>query len=306
MAMTYLPGGASMKKQMLRGYLFAILSAVIYGCMPLMAKHIYDDGVSAMTLVFLGNILALPSLIFLAYRKHKTLKIPIKVLPHIGLISLIGCCITPTMLFSSYNYLASGTATVFHFIYPSIVVLAGILFLKKKAQMGTLISVALCFTGICLFYQPGESLNLTGSVLALCSGCTFATYVVMLSNFRHGEVSGFLFSFYTASCVSVIMFFVCLLTGQLALPATLTGWGLCFLFASIVTTGALVLSQQATFTIGGEKTSILSTLEPITSIVIGIVIFGEPVSVRVLIGSVLVIAASVLIAFFDLKKAQNT
>jgi len=69
----------------------------------------------------------------------------------------------------------------------------------------------------------------------------------------------------------------------------------------MVTTGAVVLFQQATFFIGGEKTSILSTLEPITSIIVGVLVFGEPVSGSVLLGSALVIAASVLIAVFDVK-----
>lgn len=293
-----------MNNRMLKGYLFAILSAVIYGCMPLMAKYIYADGVNSMTLVFLRNFLALPSLAILSLVQNKTLKVPVKSLPSIAGISLFGCCITPILLFSSYNYIASGTATIFHFIYPSIVVLVGILFLKKKAQIGTIVSVVLCFAGICLFYQPGESLNLTGSALALLSGCTFAVYVVMLSCFRYREVSGFLFSFYTASASAVITLIICLVSNQLHLPSSLSGWALCVLFALAVTTGAVVLFQQATFLIGGENTSILSTLEPITSVIVGILIFGEPVGVRTLIGSVLVVAASILIAVFDVKNKK--
>ena len=50
------------KSKMLTGYIYAVVSAVIYGCMPLMANYIYADGVSPMTLVFLRNVLALPVL----------------------------------------------------------------------------------------------------------------------------------------------------------------------------------------------------------------------------------------------------
>ena len=42
-----------------------------------------------------------------------------------SLTGFFGCCITPILLFSSYCYLASGMATVFHFAYPVIVVLGG-------------------------------------------------------------------------------------------------------------------------------------------------------------------------------------
>lgn len=46
---------------------------------------------------------------------------------------LFGCCITPILLFSSYRYLASGMATVFHFAYPVIVVLGGLV-LRERVQ----------------------------------------------------------------------------------------------------------------------------------------------------------------------------
>ena len=64
-----------------RGYLSAVLSAVIYGSMPLMAKYIYADGVTPMTLVFLRNLFAIIPLALLAYREKKTLKIPRELLP---------------------------------------------------------------------------------------------------------------------------------------------------------------------------------------------------------------------------------
>ena len=57
------------------GYMYAIISAIIYGCMPIMAKYIYADGVNALTLVFLRNFLALPVLAILAF-SNKNADIP--------------------------------------------------------------------------------------------------------------------------------------------------------------------------------------------------------------------------------------
>lgn len=293
-----------MKKQMLTGYICAICSAIIYGCMPLMSKYIYADGVNPLTLVFLRNALSILPLGILAYREKKTLRIPRKILPSITLISLLGCSATPILLFSSYQFMASGTATVFHFVYPAIVILLQIFFMRKKVQVSNLISVVLCVVGIGLFYAPGQPLNFTGSVLALSSGLTFAIYVVLLSNFDRTHVSGFLFSFYVATISSIILLIVCLVTGSLTLPATLFGWGLCILFSLAVTTGAVVLFQHSTFLIGGERTSILSTLEPITSIILGVIVFGEPFGFRLLLGTVLVVAASVLTALWDMKQKK--
>lgn len=289
-------GGDFMQKNVVRGYLMVIASAVIYGCMPLMAKYIYADGVTPTTLVFLRNLLALPSLGVLALIQSKTLKTDIKKIPYISLLAAFGCCITPLLLFSSYNHIASGTATVIHFIYPAAVVVGVWLVSKKRPAASVLLSVLLCVVGIALFYNPSEAFNLKGGLLALMSGFTFAFYIILLQRFDNSRIKGFLFSFYIALSSAVIMLVFALATSTLALPQTLAGWGLCLLFATAVTTGAVVLFQQGTFIIGGERASILSTLEPITSLIIGFAIFNEALGVRSIVGSVLVILASILIA----------
>ena len=63
------------RTNLIKGYIYSIVSAVIFGCMPLMAKYIYADGVNAISLVFLRNLIALPSLAVLALMQQKTLKI---------------------------------------------------------------------------------------------------------------------------------------------------------------------------------------------------------------------------------------
>ena len=295
-----------MKKTMVQGYLYAVLSAVIFGCMPLMATHIYEQGMTPMALVFWRNLLALPAMALLAYRERRTLKVPPQALPTMVLLSFFGCTITPILLFSSYRYIASGTATVFHFVYPAAVVLVGLVFLRKKVHGTELLSVALCMVGVMLFYEPGADINLAGSAMALGSGVLFAIYIVMLDVFRwRQEVCGYLLSFYIAAFSALMTGLLCAVTGDFALPAGLGGWGLCLLFALLMTVLAMSMFQQAALLIGGEKTSVLSTLEPITSIVVGVLAFRERVGAGALLGSVLVIAASVLIALSDLKRAKE-
>ena len=67
----------------------------------------------------------------------------------------------------------------------------------------------------------------------------------------------------------------------------------------------MLLYQQSIFIIGGAKASILSTLEPITSLVAGVCILGEKPTILMLFGSALVIAASLVIAIADFKKKKS-
>ena len=231
-----------MRKTTVKGYFYAVLSAVLFGCMPLMATGIYDQGVTPTALVFWRNLLALPGMAFLAYRERRTLKVPLQALPTMVLLSFFGCTITPILLFGSYRYIASGTATVFHFIYPAAVVVVGMVVLRKKVHGAELFSVGLCMVGVMLFYEPGATVNFAGSAMALGSGVLFSFYIVMLDVFRwREEVSGFLLSFYIAALSALMTGIISVVTGEFAMPATLTGWGLCLLFALLMLLGVAVM-----------------------------------------------------------------
>ncbi len=287
--------------RMFKGYVYSILSAVIYGLMPLMATHIYASGVNSISLVLYRNLFAIPLVAILAFKQNKSFAIPKKSIPQITMIAIIGCCLTPLLLLSSYNFMDSGIATVFHFIYPAVVIILGLLFFKQKLNVKTLFSVILCIGGICLFYSPGGTLDWRGSALAIISGITCAVYICLLSVFKYKEIPIFLFTFYIIVISSVFLFVFCLVTNSLTLPNNITAWLLCILFANLITAGAVVLLQAGTFIIGGERSSILSTLEPITSIIVGAVFLNEKLTPGSIIGSVLVIASSILIALFDMK-----
>ena len=143
-----------MNVRIIKGYTFVIISAIIFGCMPLGAKYIYAEGVNSLSLVFLRNCLALPVLGFLAGKQEGSLHIRKIDLLKISSLAVMGGCATPILLYSSYHYLASGTATIFHFIYPVLVVLGSILFLREKASKPVFLCVILCTVGIILFYNP--------------------------------------------------------------------------------------------------------------------------------------------------------
>ncbi len=290
------------RKGYIKGYIFVISSALIFGLMPLMAKFIYAEGVNPVSLVFLRNVISVPVLAVLALCADGAIKTDLHQLPKICFVALMGCSVTPLLLFCSYNYMSSGTATVFHFVYPAVVVLGEILVFKSKIVYGNLVSVIMCVVGIAMFYNSGSSISLEGSVLALLSGVTYAIYVISLSAFKGIKTSIFNFSLHIASISSVVMLAVALATRQMTLPTSLTGWLLTVLFAVSLNVGAVVLFQKGTFLIGGSRASILSTFEPITSIFAGVIIFKESMTPLTVVGSLLVILASFLIAFLDMRR----
>ena len=72
------------RKRLATGYFLVILSAVIFGCMPLLVKGIYADGVNSLSVVLLRNLLSAPVTVALARMQKGSLKSPAKALPEIA------------------------------------------------------------------------------------------------------------------------------------------------------------------------------------------------------------------------------
>lgn len=290
------------RRQMIKGYLLVILSAVVFGCMPLMVKGIYADGVNSLSVVLLRNLLSVPVVGLLAYGERKSLKIPAKALPAIATIGITGSCVTPVLLFSAYSFMDSGTASVLHFVYPAVVLMGGYLFYRERVSTGALISIAVCAVGISMFYSPGAALDWRGSLLAVVSGFGYAAYILMLSHFPYPEISGFLLNFWMFLVNAAVLCLVCLVSGMLTVPVSLSGWLWSLALAVIVNAGAVSMFQRGTRIIGGQKAAILSTMEPTTGVFVGILIFHEVITLRTGIGSVLVLLASILTVLLGAKE----
>ena len=287
--------GSMERRSLWIGHLCVILSAVLFGCMPLGARFLYAQGVTPMSLVLLRNLLSLPILALLGSRQGG-LRISRGALLEASAASFFGCWLAPILLFSSYRYLASGMAAVFHFIYPILVVLSGYL-LREKVKKGALGCALLCSLGILLLFDPHGAIDPVGVAFALTSGAAYAAYILVLGHFRHREVSGFRLSFYMSSVCAFCTLLLCLATGQLGLPKTIGGWGAAFLFS---------LFQAGTFRCGAQRAAILSTFEPLTSILVGILFLGESLTPRILLGSALTLLAGVLITTSGGKESNGT
>lgn len=293
------------RRQLLKGYFFVIFSAVIFGSLPALVKSIYAEGVNSLSVILWRNLFSAPLAGIIACCQHKTLRIPAKALPSVAAVGLMGCCVAPLLLFSSYFFIGAGIATVFHFVYPAVVVLGGVLCYRERMNPGHLISVVMCVVGVCLFYTPGEPLDWRGGVLALVSGVAYAVYILLLAHFKYREITGYLLSFYIFAINAAVMLVVCLALDMLTVPASLTGWLLCLLLAVAVNVCAVAMFQKGTFLIGGPQASVLSTLEPITGVLVGVMVFQETMSPLNGLGSALVILAGVIIVFADLRRKEQ-
>ena len=289
--------GDSLKN--IKGYVFVALSAVIFGCMPLMTVNIYDEGVNTLSLLALRSLLALPFVAAIMKVRKISFKITLREFFQIGLVCALGSAITPAMLFYSYKFISTGMATTLHFIYPALVTAGCSIIFRRPTKLCQWLCALLCCGGAMLFCSFDGSVDLFGIMLAAGSGAVYAAYIIGLEKSGVEHIDPFKYCFYGLIFCAAIMLSATLFTNSLTIPNTVKGWALCFVFAVVVMVLAIILFQTGVGIIGPQKASILSTFEPITGTVIGAIIFGEPFGVKSFIGTVMIISAVILLSLLE-------
>lgn len=293
-----------MMSRTVKGYLFSILSAVVFGSLPAIAKLIYAEGLNPLSLVFFRNALAVPVLFGILRWKKISLRLTRRQAVQLCPIGLLCGLITPGLLFLSYVYISSGMATTIHFSYPVFVLLGCALFFRDRITPVRALCVLSCTAGILLFYTPGESANLFGMAIAFISGITYAAYIIVLYRSCLREISPFLFSFYMCLESAVLLLAGLLLAGQFTLPATALGWFATLGLAVAASIVGVVLFQIGVSLIGPQNASILSTFEPITSITLGVLIYREPFGLKTALGAGLILLAVTLLSLAEKRKGS--
>lgn len=287
------------------GFIAVIISAIIFGSMPLLAKLIYLNGGNAVSLIFYRFFLSLPILYWLVKKNNtvdiKVTKVEIK---NLLLVSIFGYSPTALLLFISYNYISSGIATTLHFVYPIFVVIGSIIFYKDKPSLIKIICVFFCTVGVVLFSKNTESTSLFGIAAAFISGITYSFYILFIDKSNLRNMHPFKLTFYICLISSVIVFIYSLLTKTFTTDITLLGWVLTILLSILSSVGAVSLFQYGIMTVGSQNTAIFSTFEPITSVIIGIMVFYEVFTLRTFIGSIFILAAVVITALSEGYKVK--
>lgn len=285
----------------IKGIIFTIISAFVFGFTPILAKITYAGGNNAITLTFLRALFGLPFL-YIGMRKNKTvLKITKDEFFKFILLSFLGIGITTISLYSSYNYISVGMATTLHFIYPCVVYFICILFFKEKITKKKLTALIFSSFGIIMLIDKVSYGNTVGIFLATLSGITYGLFLVYLdkSGFKH--MDAFKCTFYISLFNIVGIFFFGKFTGDLTFALDLSAWLITILISFLTSIFGNAFLQLGVKYCGATTASILCTFEPITSVILGIIFLSEHITIFKFLGCIFIILAVVLLSINDKK-----
>lgn len=289
----------------IKGILFTILSAIIFGFTPALANITYKLGNNSLSMTFFRNLLAIPILFFILKHKKISLRTEKKEVKHIFILSLIGVALTTALLYSSYSYIGVGAATTLHFMYPIFVAVTCKLFFKESLGKSKVLALIISLLGVLLFMDMKNGSNILGALMALISGITYAFYIVYLEKQELVKINPYKLSFYIVSFTSVEMIIGNILGRYIRFNLSLKVYVLMIIISLLTSVVAIILFQLGVSIIGATSAAIFSLFEPITSIISGLLLFNETLSIKKVLGCIVIFIAVSYLALESKLKDQN-
>lgn len=289
-----------------KGLYMVVISGVVFGLQPIAVSFCYTQGANPTILLILRFLVLIIALFPGILKSGGIIRHLKKNGRQLFMLSLASA-VTPLLLFSAYNYLATGLVTTLHFMYPVLVALICLIFFHDILSRLRMICLALCLAGMLLLLDTFQGSSLIGIALALASGVTYSIYIVGLDKFQlEGMSSTQILFFIETFNLLLIGGIYSTLTNSLFVSITPLGWTVAFLISIVVGIfGHLFFLIGVRYT-EAQTASIASTMEPITSILIGVLFMGEPFNLRIGAGTIMILSAVILLSIFDKKPAESS
>ena len=280
------------------GFIYGIISSATFGLIPLFTVPLLDGGngmpfMSVLTYRFIFATLFL-AVMMLLRRESISLK-PKDILPL--LLLSVFYIISSLFLIWGYTFMSSGIATTIHFMYPVITTLIMMFIFHEPKSIWRIGAVLTAIAGV-YFLSNGDgtgTFDWVGVLVVLMSAVGYASYLVAIGQMKKLEVRGLKLTFYVFF-FSTLMLLVGMFSFDHLVPIDNTSeWTNLLLLAFIPTVISNLTLVEAIKRIGSTLTSVLGAMEPVTAVIIGILVFNESMSFMIGLGIFMIISAVTVI-----------
>ena len=272
-----------------------LVSATAFGTNAIFAKLAYREGLgTSQTLAFRFVLAAIGMWGLALLFRQNPFRFPrreLGALLALGALVYFGQSFT---FFMALRTLPASLCVLIVYVYPSLVVLAGWLFLRRSVSIWHGVALVASFAGVALLVG-GARLQIAWALLFAIAAPTIYTGYILLSERVMGAVPAVGASAVIMAGAGVSFSVLAFFQGELALPPTTGGWAVVLALALIPTMIAISLFLAGLPRIGAARSSLLSTWEPVVTVLLAVVLFGDSLSPVQLAGGALILAAAVIV-----------
>jgi len=290
----------SKRVRLISGLAFALVGSVAFSGKAIIVKLAYRYGVDAVTLIMLRMLFALPFFLFIAYRAGRTrnnvVAVALRARDWWGVLGLgvSGYYLASYLDFMGLAYISASLERLILYLNPTLVLLLGWLFYKKRIDRYQVVGMVLSYGGVLLVFGHEISIDgdgaILGTILVFLSAISYAVYLLF-----SGEMVQRLGSMRLAGLATSVACLLCI--GQFAMVRPLSSllllapevlW-LSLLNALACTVVPVFLVMMGIERIGSGLAAQVGMVGPVSTIVMGVLLLGEPFTGWVAGGSLLVL-----------------
>lgn len=281
------------------GLILALSAAFLFSTKPILIKWLYSLGMTALPLMGLRLVVALPLYVLIGFVMWKKManKPSLGDIGNAAAIGLLGYYLASYLDLSGLEHVSAQLERLMLYAYPSMVVIIGALFFGAKISRSIIPALVLTYAGLAVMYghdleiaPPGTDItNITkGTLLILASALSFSLYV-LFSKKSIASLGSLLFtSIAMASATVATIVHYAIVEGAVIPEMTTQLWVGVLILAVFATVVPSFMVSEAIKRIGPAKTSVSGTIGPVMTTIMAVVFLGEPFGWLTALGMALV------------------
>ena len=294
-------------KRFATGLVLAIVGAIAFSGKAIIVKLAYRYGVDAVTLIMYRMLFALPIFAVMAWWASRG-KAALTRNDWLGVLGLgfTGYYLASYLDFAGLAYISAALERLILYLNPTLVLILGWLLYKKRMTSRQIGAMALSYAGILLVFGHElsiQSISTTdngntalGALLVFGSAVSYAIYLSysgeMVKRLGSLRLVGLAT---TVACLLCIAQFAVLrpLSAMAVAPQVIV---LSLLNATLCTALPVLAVMMAIERVGAPLAAQTGMIGPMSTILMGVFILGEPLNSWIIAGTVLVLAGVYLVS----------
>lgn len=277
------------------GVLLVFVSACGYGTFATLGALAADAGLSRITVLLFRFALATALVWAVLGARGELTRLRGRNLA-IGLgLGALGYAAISYLYLLGVEFMTAGLVGIVLYTYPAFVVVIAALVLDESVTPATAVALVLALGGVALITgaDPAAA-DPRGIAVMLAAALIYAGYIT-ISRTTLDDVRPRTLSAHVMPAAAVTFLLLGSASGSLSVPSGTYEWGIVVGIAVLATAVPIFAFFAGLERLGASRTSILSTLEPVVTVALGVVVLDERLTLATLGGGGLVLAGVVLV-----------
>jgi drug/metabolite transporter (DMT)-like permease len=281
--------------QQTTGALLIVASAAGFATLAIFIKFAYAAGANVITIVAVRFLIAALFLGLVLKMRGISLFVGKKMAIQLCLMGAIGYGSMSVLFATSLKYLPASLSSMLLYTYPALVSLLSFALGDEIFSLKKGLALAVCFVGLVLVLGVSYAeLHPVGILLGLGSAVMYSCYIV-IGNRLLKNVNPLVTTTYVCAAAATTFILIGLVTGDIILTLPLQGW-LAILGIALFPTLIGILGFFAGMAhIGAANASIISTVEPLLTVILAAILLSETITLLQTIGGTLIISGILIL-----------